>query len=102
MGKSLCEQDLAETARRILERAQTTGCEIILPSDIVVAREFSAHAPHHTVDAQACPEDAMILDAGAETVARIGACLAGARTLILNGPLGAFELQHFEIGRAHV
>ena len=81
VGKSLCEHDLAETARRILERAQTTGCEIILPSDIVVAREFSAHAPHQTVDAQACPEDAMILDAGAETVARIGACLAGARTL---------------------
>ena len=96
VGKSLCEHDLAETARRILERAQTTGCEIILPSDIVVAREFSAHAPHQTVDAQACPEDAMILDAGAETVARIGACLAGARTLIWNGPLGAFELQPFD------
>jgi phosphoglycerate kinase len=96
VGKSLCEHDLADTARRILEQAQATGCEIILPSDIVVAREFAAHAPHETVAAEACPDDAMILDAGPETVARIGACLTSARTLIWNGPLGAFEMQPFD------
>jgi phosphoglycerate kinase len=96
VGKSLCEYDLADTARRILEQAQVAGCEIILPSDIVVAREFAAHAPHETVAAEACPDDAMILDAGPETVARIGACFARARTLIWNGPLGAFEMQPFD------
>jgi phosphoglycerate kinase len=67
-----------------------------LPSDIVVAREFAAHAPHETVAAEACPDDAMILDAGPETVARISACLTSARTLIWNGPLGAFEMQPFD------
>jgi phosphoglycerate kinase len=96
VGKSLCEHDLAETARRILQQAQAAGCEIILPSDIVVAREFAAHAPHETVAAEACPDDAMILDAGPETVARIGACFSRARTLIWNGPLGAFEMQPFD------
>ena len=96
VGKSLCEHALADTAQRILQQAQATGCEIILPADIVVAREFAAHAPHETVAAEACPNDAMILDAGPKTVARIGACLAGARTLVWNGPLGAFEIQPFD------
>ena len=96
VGKSLCEHDLADTARTILAMAETSGCEIILPSDVVVAHCFAAHADHETVDASACPTDAMILDAGATTVARIGACFAQACTLIWNGPLGAFELEPFD------
>ena len=96
VGKSLCEHDLADTARTILAMAETSGCEIILPSDVVVAHSFAAHADHETVDASACPTDAMILDAGAATVARVGACFAQACTVIWNGPLGAFELEPFD------
>jgi len=96
VGKSLCEHDLADTARTILAMAETSGCEIILPSDVVVARSFAAHADHETVDASACPIDAIILDAGPATVARVGACFAQACTVIWNGPLGAFELEPFD------
>jgi phosphoglycerate kinase len=96
VGKSLCEHDLADTARTILAMAETSGCEIILPSDVVVAHSFAAHADHETVDASACPIDAIILDAGPATVARVGACFAQACTVIWNGPLGAFELEPFD------
>jgi phosphoglycerate kinase len=96
VGRSLTEDDMADTARRITARAAQTGCEILLPSDVVVAREFVANAPHQTVARDACPPDAMILDAGPNSVARIRACLRGARTLIWNGPLGAFELEPFD------
>ena len=96
VGKSLCEHDLANTARDILAAAEKLGCEIILPSDVVVARSFTAHVDYETVGADACPSDAMILDAGDETVARIGACFAQAHTVIWNGPLGAFELEPFD------
>jgi phosphoglycerate kinase len=96
VGKSLCEHDLAETARSIMKAAGEAGCEIILPDDIVVAREFKAHAENETLPADSCPEDAMILDAGPKSVARIKATLAAAKTLIWNGPLGAFELEPFD------
>jgi phosphoglycerate kinase len=98
VGKSLCEHDLADTARKILASAETAGCEIILPTDVVVAREFKAHAEHETVAADACPPDAMIFDAGPETVAYINTVIAGAKTLIMNGPLGVFELEPFNKG----
>ncbi len=96
VGKSLCEHDLAQTARDILARAKTAGCEIILPRDIVVAREFKAHAPHETLPPDACPADAMILDAGPATVTYINGVLEAAKTLVWNGPLGAFELSPFD------
>ncbi|MGV6847195.1 MAG: phosphoglycerate kinase [Marinibacterium sp.] len=96
VGKSLAEHDMTDTAREILAKAEAANCEIILPSDIVVAREFKANADNETVAADACPADAMILDAGPETVARIGKVLEGAKTLIWNGPLGAFELPPFD------
>ena len=98
VGKSLCEHDLADTARKILATAAAAGCEIILPTDVVVARAFKAHAPHETVAADACPADAMIFDAGPATVAYINKVIAGARTLIMNGPLGVFELEPFNKG----
>lgn len=95
VGQSLCEHNLADTAREILSKAEATGCEIILPRDIVVAREFKAGADSETVAPDACPADAMILDAGPATVAYIKEVLENAKTLIWNGPLGAFEIEPF-------
>ncbi|MTH64646.1 phosphoglycerate kinase [Paracoccus shanxieyensis] len=96
VGKSLAERDMADTAREILAKAQDSGCTIHLPVDIVVAREFKANAENQTLPADACPADAMILDAGPETVARIAEVFDSARTLIWNGPLGAFEIAPFD------
>ncbi|WP_149142941.1 phosphoglycerate kinase [Gemmobacter caeruleus] len=96
VGKSLAERDMAETAREILGKAQAAGCTIHLPVDVVVAREFKAGAANETVATGACPADAMILDAGPQTVAAIRAVFAGAKTLIWNGPLGAFEIEPFD------
>ncbi|MEL6767174.1 MAG: phosphoglycerate kinase [Pseudomonadota bacterium] len=95
VGKSLCEHDLTGTAQEIMEKAAASGCEIVLPSDVVVAREFAAGAPSETVPADACPPDAMILDAGPMAVEDIRARFASARTLVWNGPLGAFEIEPF-------
>ncbi|OUD10719.1 phosphoglycerate kinase [Marivivens niveibacter] len=96
VGKSLCEHDLADTARDILAKAHDAGCEIILPRDVVVAREFAANAENETVVPESVPDDAMILDAGPETVAYISDVLTRAETLIWNGPLGAFEIEPFD------
>ncbi len=96
VGKSLAEHDMAETARHILAKAEEAACDIVLPSDIVCAREFAANAEHQTLPVDQCPPDAMILDAGPDTVARVGAAFAESRTLIWNGPLGAFELEPFD------
>jgi phosphoglycerate kinase len=96
VGKSLCEHDMTDTAREIMLKAGAAGCKILLPSDVVVARDFAAGAPHEVVGAHACPPDAMILDAGPQAVARIIATLDAAKTLIWNGPLGAFEIAPFD------
>ncbi|MDE3121320.1 MAG: phosphoglycerate kinase [Paracoccaceae bacterium] len=96
VGKSLAERDMAETAREILTKAKAAGCAIHLPVDVVVAREFKAHAAHETVAANACPADAMILDAGPKTVDEIARVFDASKTLIWNGPLGAFELEPFD------
>ncbi len=96
VGTSLCEHDMADTAREILDKAAAANCEIILPVDIVVAREFKENAPHETVPVANCPDDAMILDAGPDTVALIKTALQGAKTCVMNGPLGVFEMQPFQ------
>jgi len=98
VGKSLCEHEMTDTANEILGKAEAAGCEIILPTDVVVAREFKAHAENETVAADACPSDAMIFDAGPDTVAYINKVIGGAKTLIMNGPLGVFELEPFNRG----
>lgn len=95
VGKSLCEHDLLDTAREILARAGAANCEIVLPLDVVVAREFAANAPHETVAADACPDDAMILDAGPKSIEDINRRFESAKTIVWNGPLGAFELVPF-------
>ena len=96
IGTSLAERDMADTARDILAAAEEAACEIVLPLDIVCATEFAANADHVTVDADACPPDRMILDAGPKTVERVREVFASASTLIWNGPLGAFEIEPFD------
>ncbi|MEO8243023.1 MAG: phosphoglycerate kinase [bacterium] len=96
VGKSLAERDMAPTAMEIIAKAKAAGCKIHLPVDVVVAREFKAEAAHSTVKATACPADAMILDAGPATVADLTKVFALCKTLIWNGPLGAFELTPFD------
>ena len=96
VGKSLAERDMADTARTILANAGEAGCTIHLPVDVVVAREFRAGAASEVVAASACPADAMILDAGPATVAAAAGVFAQCRTLIWNGPLGAFEIAPFD------
>ncbi|MBP9950968.1 MAG: phosphoglycerate kinase [Cypionkella sp.] len=95
VGKSLAERDMAATALEILAKAKAAGCVIHLPVDVVVAREFKAGAAHETVASTACPADAMILDAGPQTVAEVTKVFETCRTMLWNGPLGAFELEPF-------
>ncbi len=96
VGRSLAERDMAATAREILEKAAAADCKVHLPADVVVAAEFKVGAAAQTVAAGACPPDQMILDAGPETVAAIGEVFEACRTLIWNGPLGAFEIAPFD------
>ena len=96
VGKSLAEHDMTGTAMEIMAKAAGEDCKIILPRDVVVAHEFAANAPNETVAADACPADAMILDAGPESVAQITDVFKSAKTLIWNGPLGAFEIEPFD------
>ena len=96
VGKSLCEHDLADTARIILDKAKAANCEIVLPADVVVAKDFKANAPHRQCGLDDVAPDEMILDAGSETVNLIADHIDKAKTLIWNGPLGAFELTPFD------
>ena len=96
VGKSLCEHDLATTAKQIMIEAATAGCAIILPVDGVVAREFKAGAANETVAIDKVPGDAMILDVGAKTIETINQWIDRAATLVWNGPLGAFEIEPFD------
>ncbi|WP_424932040.1 phosphoglycerate kinase [Amaricoccus macauensis] len=95
VGKSLCEHDMTSTAKEIMDRSEAANCTILLPTDVVVAKEFKAEAPHEIVAANACPPDAMILDAGPATIAQIAVVFEAAKTIVWNGPLGAFEIKPF-------
>ena len=96
VGKSLQEADMHATARDILAEANRAGCEVVLPSDAVVAREFRANAPTEIVSVNAIPSDAMMLDVGPGTVQALQDRLPDLRTLVWNGPLGAFETPPFD------
>ncbi len=98
VGKSLCEEEMAETARDITAKAKDAGCEIHLPVDAVVASALEAGAATATVAIDAVPADQMILDVGPETAAAISALLSDCKTLVWNGPLGAFEFEPFDQG----
>src|SRR5437588_10591597 len=96
VGRSLCERDLADTARAILAEAKKRGCEVILPVDAVTAEKLEARVVTRTVGVNAVPPTAMILDLGPETVAAISAAFEASHTLVWNGPVGAFETTPFE------
>jgi len=96
VGKSLCEHDLAATAKQIMIDAASAGCAIILPVDAVVARKFEAGAENETVDISAIPQNAMILDVGPKSIEKVKEWLDRAHTLVWNGPLGAFEIEPFD------
>jgi len=96
VGKSLCEHDMAGTAREILEKAKAAGCDVVLPTDAVVAAEFKAGSPSETVSVKAVPQDKMILDVGPATTAHLARRLSDCATLVWNGPLGAFEIPPFD------
>ncbi len=95
VGKSLCEKDMADTAREIVKKAKAAGCQIILSKDAVVAGEFAENAANQVVSIDAVPDDKMILDAGPAGVAEIIDVLKKCKTLVWNGPLGAFEIAPF-------
>jgi len=96
VGKSLCEKDLAVTARAIVAAAEKAKCRILLPVDATVAKELKAHAPAHVVDVDHVAEDEMILDIGPKSVAGVEEVLGRIKTLVWNGPFGAFETPPFD------
>ncbi len=102
VGKSLCEHDLADTAREILEKAKAANCTVVLPVDATVAKKFEAHAPSHIVSVDHVAPDDMILDVGPKSVAHVESLIAKCKTLVWNGPFGAFELPPFDEGTSAV
>lgn len=102
VGKSLCENDLMATARGILAKAKSQNREIVLPVDVVVAQKFAAHTPSRVVSVDEVGERDMILDIGPRTVEQVVSVLARTKTLVWNGPFGAFELEPFDGGTIEV
>jgi len=98
VGASLCERDMAGTARDVMARADAAGCAVLLPSDVVIAAKFEEGAPCETVPVAAVPPDRMILDVGQGTAHALAEALGECRTLLWNGPLGAFEIKPFDAG----
>jgi phosphoglycerate kinase len=96
VGKSLCEHDLTDTANAILEAADAANCTVHLPYDVVTSREFRANPPVHTVNVHEVAADEMILDIGPAAVEALGDVLKNCRTLVWNGPMGAFEMEPFD------
>jgi phosphoglycerate kinase len=102
VGASLCEHDLAGTVREIEAKAAAAGCEIVLPVDAVIAAKFEAGAAAETVPVEAVPAGMMILDIGPRSIDDLKSRLDGLRTLLWNGPLGAFEAPPFDVGTVAV
>src|SRR4051812_637798 len=100
--KSLAEKDMADTARRIMAKAEDANCAIILPVDAIVAFHFQANAPSHAYGLDAVPPGGMILDIGPQSIERIKGAVDDAATLVWNGPLGAFEMNPFDLGTVKV
>ena len=96
VGKSLAEHDLGDTAREIMGEAARAGCTVILPTDVVVAKEFKAHAETRVCPVDSVADDEMILDLGPDSTDRIAGLIEAAQTIVWNGPLGAFETPPFD------
>ncbi|MEM7303109.1 MAG: phosphoglycerate kinase [Pseudomonadota bacterium] len=95
VGKSLYEADAVPQAKELMQQAGQSSCHLLLPDDVVVAKEFAANAENRTVGTDAIGSDEMALDVGAKTIAAIDTALESAKTLLWNGPLGAFEIEPF-------
>lgn len=102
IGKSLCEMEFADIAQKIMADAAGANCEVVLPVDVVVAPKFAAHAPTRVVDVDHVGLEDMILDIGPKSVAKVEALLESTRTLVWNGPFGAFEIPPFDAGTVAV
>jgi phosphoglycerate kinase len=102
IGKSLAERDMLDTARKIMSDAKAKGCELVLPVDVVVARKFEAHAPSLVAGAEAVGPDEMILDIGRRSIEHVISTLGRSKTLVWNGPFGAFEMEPFDTGTNEV
>lgn len=102
VGASLCEPDLADTALAIITKAERAGCEIVLPIDVVVAGDLSEGAESQTCAVDAVPHKKMILDIGPESIADLETRLKNCKTVVWNGPLGAFEIKPFDVGTNRV
>ncbi len=102
IGKSLAEKDLAETANRVRDKAEAAHCAVILPIDATVAWHFEANAPHRFYGVDAMDPEGMMLDIGPGSVERVKAAIDEARTVVWNGPLGAFEMQPFDHGTVEI
>jgi phosphoglycerate kinase len=102
MGKSLCEHELSGTARDILSQAAARNCEIVLPVDAVAARKLAANAPSRIVSVDDVGADEMVLDIGPRTVEHVVSVLGRIKTLVWNGPFGAFEMEPFDNGTIEI
>jgi phosphoglycerate kinase len=102
VGKSLVEADLLDTAKKIMADAAGAKREIVLPIDVVVAQKFEANAPSRVVDVSAVGDDDMILDIGPRSIEYAVSALARCKTLVWNGPFGAFEMEPFDNGTIEV
>jgi phosphoglycerate kinase len=96
IGKSLCEMDLANVARKIMDDAAAAHCEIVLPVDAIVAKKLAPHVAVRVVSIDDVAQDEMILDIGPHSISKVVGLLASARTLVWNGPFGAFEVPPFD------
>jgi phosphoglycerate kinase len=102
VGKSLAEADLVPTAQKILAEAKAAKREIVLPVDAMVAEKFEAHAPSRVVDVDHVGDNEMILDIGPRSIEQVISVLARCKTLVWNGPFGAFEVEPFDTGTIEV
>ena len=102
VGRSLCENDLIPSARNILAKAKSLGREIVLPVDVVVAQKLAAFAPSRVAPADGVAPDDMIFDIGPRSIEHVVSVLARVKTLVWNGPFGAFEIEPFDNGTVEV
>lgn len=98
MGQSLHEKNMKATAIKIMKQAEKNGCEIILPTDVVAAHAFAPQSPSMVVDVEDMPAERIAIDAGPESLHNFAKALSGCKTLVWNGPLGAFEISPFDAG----
>jgi phosphoglycerate kinase len=98
VGASLCEKDMADEAKEIFNKAKSAGCQIVLPTDQVVVREFKENAQHDIIQCGNIAEDQESVDVGPDTIKNIESIIGNAKTVLWNGPMGVFEMKPFDNG----